>query len=52
MLRTFNCGIGMVMLVPETDSEKLLKQAADLGIECFDTGVVTNAGHKSQVRFR
>jgi phosphoribosylformylglycinamidine cyclo-ligase len=52
MLRTFNCGIGMVMLVPEADSEKLLKQAADLGIECFDTGVVTTAEPGSRVRFR
>jgi hypothetical protein len=42
----------MVMLVPEADSEMLLKQTADLGIECFDTGVVTNAGHGSRVRFR
>jgi phosphoribosylformylglycinamidine cyclo-ligase len=51
MLRTFNCGIGMVMIVPETESEKLLKQVAGLGIECFDIGTVTIAGPGSLVRF-
>jgi phosphoribosylformylglycinamidine cyclo-ligase len=52
MLRTFNCGIGMVMLVPETEAEKLLKQAAELGIECFDIGMVTIADVDSLVRYR
>jgi len=52
MRRTFNCGIGMVMIVPETEAGKLLQQATELGIEWFDIGVVTTAGTDSQVHYR
>jgi len=52
MRRTFNCGIGMVMIVPETEAGKLLQQAAELGIECFDIGIVTTADTDSQVHYR
>jgi phosphoribosylformylglycinamidine cyclo-ligase len=51
MLRTFNCGIGMTMIVPETETGTLSKQAESLGIECFDIGTVTTAGADSPVRY-
>jgi phosphoribosylformylglycinamidine cyclo-ligase len=52
MLRTFNCGIGMVMIVPETEAGNLLKRAIKLDIGCFDIGKVTAAGADSLVRYR
>ena len=52
MLRTFNCGIGMVMIVPESEAGKLVKQTIELGIECFDIGKVTTADADSLVRYR
>ena len=52
MLRTFNCGIGMVMIAPEIEAGNLLKQAVELDIECFDIGTVTAAGADSLVRYR
>jgi phosphoribosylformylglycinamidine cyclo-ligase len=52
MLRTFNCGIGMVMIVPETEAGKLVQQTTELGIECFDIGKATTAGTDSLVRYR
>jgi len=51
MLRTFNCGIGMVLIVPGTDIGALSKQSEKLDIECFEIGKVTVAGAGSQVRY-
>jgi len=47
MLRTFNCGIGMVMLAVPGAVDKLVADAADLGIDCCVIGEVT-AGAGSQ----
>jgi len=51
MLRTFNCGIGMVMITPAAESRNVSERAAELDIPCFDIGRVTTAGADSQVRF-
>ncbi|MFC1796220.1 phosphoribosylformylglycinamidine cyclo-ligase [Pseudomonadota bacterium] len=40
MLRTFNCGIGMVMLAKPGDVKGLIDDAAVLGIDCFVIGEV------------
>ena len=52
MLRTFNCGIGMVMIVPEKDAVEISRQTAALGIDCFDIGSVVTAGPESLVNYR
>jgi len=52
MLRTFNCGVGMVMIAPQEEAGKLSKQTSELGIECFDIGEVTIAGSDPLVSYR
>ena len=49
MLRTFNCGIGMVMLVPVDAADAVISHSASLGIACFDIGEVTAGGGESRV---
>jgi len=51
MLRTFNCGVGMVMIVPGDRAESLVSQASGQGIDCFDIGTVTVARGDSAVRY-
>jgi len=41
MLRTFNCGVGMVMLAQAECAEKLMEHASELGINCHLIGEVT-----------
>ncbi|MBT8049274.1 MAG: phosphoribosylformylglycinamidine cyclo-ligase [Xanthomonadales bacterium] len=52
MLRTFNCGIGMVMLVPEQEAADVSTQTAERGIPCFDIGAVVAVEADSRVRYR
>ena len=52
MLRTFNCGIGMVMLAREQDAGALLNASQAAGIDCFDIGVVTQADGQQRVGYR
>ena len=51
MLRTFNCGIGMVMLVPENSVAELISRSGKLGISCYDIGRVSQAGAGERVRY-
>jgi phosphoribosylformylglycinamidine cyclo-ligase len=52
MLRTFNCGVGMVMLAPEDEAEGLLQRAAKLGLAGWDIGAVIAAGGTQRVGYR
>lgn len=51
MLRTFNCGVGMVMIVPEADADGVRSQAHSMDLDCFDMGSVVTAGADSRVQY-
>ena len=51
MLRTFNCGIGMVMLARKETVEGLISAAASHDIECHVIGEVTNGSGSQQVQY-
>ena len=44
MLRTFNCGVGMVVVAPPERAGDLLRRAAELGLPGWDIGAVVPAG--------
>lgn len=41
MFRTFNCGIGMVMTVDQTDAQGVISELAKHDIKAWDIGVIT-----------
>ncbi len=51
MLRTFNCGIGMVMLAKKENAEILLAAAADHDIDCHLIGEVTRSSGSQRVHY-
>ena len=40
MYRTFNCGIGMVLVVPKADATKAIDLFGSLGVEAFEIGAI------------
>ena len=44
MLRTFNCGIGMVAVVAEDDAPALMSRFSDAGEQVFEIGSVVERG--------
>ena len=51
MLRTFNCGIGMVMLARKENVEGLISAAASHDIDCHVIGEVTHGNGSQQVQY-
>ncbi|MEE8339006.1 MAG: phosphoribosylformylglycinamidine cyclo-ligase, partial [Xanthomonadales bacterium] len=51
MLRTFNCGIGMVMLARKETVEDLIAAAAGHDIECHVIGEVTGGNGSQRVQY-
>ena len=51
MLRTFNCGVGMVMLARADKATDLIREAAGLDVECFVIGEVTKGAATPAVEY-
>lgn len=51
MYRTFNCGVGMVVVVSEDDAEPTLLALNDNGITAWQLGQIEPASGKAAVRF-
>jgi len=51
MLRTFNCGIGMVMVVPASAVARIVDQSRALGLSCMDIGQVVPLGTGPRVEY-
>jgi phosphoribosylformylglycinamidine cyclo-ligase len=52
MRRTFNCGIGMVVIVAEADADAALATLRDAGETAMPIGTVIPAGSTERVTFR
>jgi phosphoribosylformylglycinamidine cyclo-ligase len=52
MLRTFNCGIGMVLVVEPDSAHGLMARALEHDIQCYDMGCVTQDASGDRVIYR
>jgi phosphoribosylformylglycinamidine cyclo-ligase len=52
LLRTFNCGIGMVLMTPADAASGVAAAARELGVDCFDIGCVTERREGTRVRYQ
>lgn len=50
MYRTFNMGIGMVVIVSETDADKIMDDLAKKGEKSFKIGHVTRGNHEITIK--
>ena len=49
LLRIFNCGIGMVLLLDESISEEIMSDIKDSGFDCYNIGRVIKKENKSVI---
>ena len=52
MFRIFNCGIGMVLIVSEDDSEAVLDKINKHNFKCFNIGTLINKENNNSVVFK
>jgi phosphoribosylformylglycinamidine cyclo-ligase len=52
MFRIFNCGIGMVLIVREEDSEAVLDEINEHNFKCFNIGALINKENNNSVVFK
>jgi len=51
MLNTFNCGIGMVMIVASSDLDDVLQHCAQQQLQAWEIGEISSGGGTPQVRY-
>jgi phosphoribosylformylglycinamidine cyclo-ligase len=51
MLRTFNCGIGMIAIAAASDADKVCRVLTLAGEKAFPIGEVTRAGNEARVNY-
>ena len=52
MFRIFNCGIGMVLIVREEDSEAVLDEINEHNFKCFNIGALINKENNNSIVFK